>query len=132
MEIIVATVIFAVAVAGLTNLFVAGKRYILHSRLRISGGELGKVFLDPLQMSVAQNTWDTAANSLKAGSYYCDDTPHAGKALLPAGCPSSASQRTLDGTPYNADYTVEDMSGEANNPELRRVVLQVNWSENKP
>lgn len=131
MEIIVATVIFAVAVSGLVNLFVAGKKYILHSRSRMSGGELGKVFLDPLQMSVAQNTWDTVTNSLKAGSYYCDDTSagHTG-ALLPNCAP--ANQRILDGTPYNADYTVQDMSGESNNPELRRVVLTVNWSENQP
>jgi hypothetical protein len=44
---------------GLANVFVAGKRYIKHSRLRMSGGEIGKKFLDPIQLLVRQDTWAT-------------------------------------------------------------------------
>lgn len=44
---------------GLVNVFVAGKRYIKHSRMRMAGGELGKKFLDPLQSYVRQDTWST-------------------------------------------------------------------------
>jgi len=132
MEIIVATVIFALAVAGLMNLFVAGKRYILHSRSRMSGGELGKVFLEPLQMSVRQDTWGQAGNSLTntpTGGLYCDGVP--GHTQLP-GC---SADRTLDGVPYAAKYEIDAAptpTGAATPPELRRVVLTVNWSENKP
>jgi Tfp pilus assembly protein PilV len=37
-EIIVSVVILALAVTGLANVFVAGKRYIQHSRSRMTGG----------------------------------------------------------------------------------------------
>jgi hypothetical protein len=99
----------------------------------MSGGELGRVFLEPLQMHVRQDTWGNATNALTAGNYYCDDsaTGHTGRTLLP-GCPTSESQRTLDGTPYIAEYNISDMQAEANTPELRRVVLSVRWQENQP
>jgi Tfp pilus assembly protein PilV len=57
-EIIVSVVILALVITGLANVFVAGKRYIQHSRMRMAGGELGKEFLDPLQQYVRQDTWD--------------------------------------------------------------------------
>ena len=58
-EILVSVIILALVITGLANVFVAGKKYIKHSRLRISGGELGKKFLDPLQIYVRQDTWST-------------------------------------------------------------------------
>lgn len=58
-EILVATVILALVVTGLANVFVSGKRYIKQSRLRMAGGEIGKKFLDPLQSYVRQDTWST-------------------------------------------------------------------------
>ena len=61
-EIIVSVVILALVITGLANVFVAGKRYIQHSRMRMAGGELGKEFLDPLQAYVRQDTWDGGAN----------------------------------------------------------------------
>jgi Tfp pilus assembly protein PilV len=133
MEIIVATVILALAVGGLVNLFITGKRYAIHNRSRMSGGELGRVFLEPLQMYVRQDTWDKTGNALKveANNYYCDSVAHGNRTLLP-GCPTAANQRTLDGTPYVAEYNISDMKNETNSPELRRVVLNVRWQENQP
>jgi Tfp pilus assembly protein PilV len=58
-EIIVSVVILALVITGLANVFVAGKRYIKYSRLRMSGGEIGKRFLDHLQAYVRQDTWST-------------------------------------------------------------------------
>jgi prepilin-type N-terminal cleavage/methylation domain-containing protein len=58
-EIIVAMVLLAGVMAGLTNVFVSGSRYVLHSRSRLSSMELGKFFLDPLQNEVRQDTWNT-------------------------------------------------------------------------
>jgi len=59
LEILISVIILALVVTGLANVFVAGKRYIQHSRMRMTGGELGKYFLDPLQMQVRQDTWAT-------------------------------------------------------------------------
>lgn len=58
-EILVSVIILALVITGLANVFVAGKRYIKHSRSRMAGGELGKKFLDPLQSYVREDTWNT-------------------------------------------------------------------------
>jgi Tfp pilus assembly protein PilV len=58
-EILVSVIILALVITGLANVFVAGKRYIRHSRMRMGGGEIGKQFLDPLQSYVRQDTWGT-------------------------------------------------------------------------
>jgi Tfp pilus assembly protein PilV len=63
-EILVSVVILALVITGLANVFVAGKRYIKYSRLRMGGGEIGKRFLDPLQTYVRQNDWNTSTNRL--------------------------------------------------------------------
>ena len=135
MEIIVSMVLLTVAVVGFMNLFVTSKRLLVHNRSRMSGGELGRVLLEPLQMSVRQDNWDTGLNSLTAANYYCDDDPagHPGRILLP-GCPAVAGQRTLDGVSYDAEYNITDtvaLPG-MNNAALRRVVLNLRWQENQP
>jgi len=69
LEILVSTLILALVMTGLANIFVAGKKYILHSRARMTGGELAKFFLEPLQMDVRQDEWDnlSANNCLRNG-----------------------------------------------------------------
>ncbi|MBM3245833.1 MAG: type II secretion system protein [Candidatus Omnitrophica bacterium] len=57
-EILVSAVILALLMTALVNLFVAGKRYIVHTRSRMTGGELGKLFLDDFQMLVNERTWN--------------------------------------------------------------------------
>ena len=60
MEILVAMIILALTVGGLVSVFVSAKRWLLHSRAKMSSGELGKYFLDPLQAKyVRQDTWST-------------------------------------------------------------------------
>lgn len=68
LEILVAVIILALVVTGLAGVFVAGKRYIQRSRSRMTGGELGKYFLDPLQNDVNQSTWDTTSLLGKASA----------------------------------------------------------------
>jgi Tfp pilus assembly protein PilV len=103
-EIVVALLILSLTMAGLVNIFIAGKRYILHSRSRMSGGELGKLFLDPLQMQVRQDEWGN--NCLSAG----------------IGCPGAES---LQGITYTPTYQVNNVSG----TNLRRVKVIINWQE---
>ena len=106
-EVLVAAVILALVLAGVANIFIAEKRYILHSRSRMSGGELGKIFLDPLQMDVRQDLWST--NCLGSSS----------------GCTSAA--QIINSISYTPAYTITDVGYGTT---LRRVVLQITWNEN--
>jgi len=69
LEVLVATFIFALLMLGVTNIFLSSKRSILHSRSRMTASELVRYFLDPLQMQVRQDSWNT--NCLGVGN--CTD-----------------------------------------------------------
>ena len=64
MEIVIAMMLFALVMAGAMGVFVAGKQHIIHSRERMGGSEMEKLFIDQLQNYVRQDTWDTPANAL--------------------------------------------------------------------
>ena len=123
-EVIISTLIFALVMSGMASVFVAGKRHVVHSRERITSGEMGKLFLEPLQLHVRQNDWDTAANALRiVGSNYttyCD--ADGGHTQNPA-CPS---ERSVNNIVYTAEYNVSYASG----TDLRRVTAKVGWIEN--
>ena len=103
-EIIISVVILSLVMLGLTNLFISGKRYILSARSRMTGGELGRVFLDPLQMHVRQDTWDNAtSNSLSVGTF--------------------TSNQTVNNIAYSANYTISS----ANN--MRKAKVNITWNE---
>ena len=106
-EIIVATVIFSLVVLGMAGLFIAGKRHIIHSRNRMTGSEIGKFFIDPLQMDVHQVTWD--ANALKVGT-------------------TNGPSIKVDNVDYVPQYIVSDVAlpGGAT---LRRVKAKISWTE---
>ncbi len=59
LEIIVATVILALIMAGMASVFVTSRQFLLHSRYRVSAAELGKRFIDPLQVYVRAEDWYT-------------------------------------------------------------------------
>jgi len=105
LEIIVSAVIMSLLVVGLANLFLAGKRQILHSRARMTGGELGKYFLDPLQMDVRQDLWGN--NCLSAG----------------IGCPGA---QVVEGLSYAPNYNIT-----SNSPigRVNRVRVNITWNE---
>jgi Tfp pilus assembly protein PilV len=123
-EVIVATVIFALVMAGMVSIFVAGKRHVFHARERMTGSEIGKLFVEPLQLAVRQDTWDTSANALNMGITYCDSS---GSNQNPV-CPSVASQRSVNNIVYSAQYEISAVSG----TNLRRAKVQVNWTEFSP
>jgi Tfp pilus assembly protein PilV len=126
-EVIVATVIFSLVMAGMVGVFVAGKRHVFHSRERMAGSEMGKLFLDPLHLHVRQSDWDDTTsntNALLIGTTYCDSS---GVGQNPA-CPSVAGQRKVNNIDYSAQYDVNSVSGTG----LRRVKVHVNWTEFSP
>ncbi|MDD4900282.1 MAG: prepilin-type N-terminal cleavage/methylation domain-containing protein, partial [Candidatus Omnitrophica bacterium] len=125
MEVLVALIILAVVMAGIVNLFISGKRWILHMRARMAGGELGRQFLDPLQMDVRQDQWMLGANS---------------NCLTSAGTASGTCgffQPWFDPSGqmlYTPNYVITPLNVDATHPlgHLRRVVLTVTWNERDP
>ena len=120
LEIVVAATLFALIVAGLANVFVAAKRWLLHSRLKMTAGELGKYFLEPLQVNVKQSDWDTAAGDYKTTNpLYI----HAwtGSVVSPGG------------KDYAPDYSVARVPapgvGSTAPAQMRKVKVQVKWTE---
>ncbi|MGA2775880.1 MAG: prepilin-type N-terminal cleavage/methylation domain-containing protein [Candidatus Omnitrophota bacterium] len=109
MEILVSLVILALVFLGLLNLFISGRKYLRHSQSIMAGSELGKVFLDPLQMQVREDTWDKgmAVNTLTVGNY------------LPVSYPDP-----INGITYTATTVVT-----AVNDGLRRVQTKISWEE---
>ena len=108
-EILVAAIILALVMTGLANTFIAAKRHILHSRLRMTAAELGKYFLEPLQMQVRQDEWGTA-NCLSQANCL-DET---------AG-PAEGLDRD-----YTAHYTITPDRPISN---LNRVRVDITWTE---
>ncbi|MCM8795780.1 MAG: type II secretion system GspH family protein [Candidatus Omnitrophica bacterium] len=108
LEILVSVLILALVMTALANIFVTAKRYILHSRLRMAGGELGRLFLDPLQQDVRQDQWGN--NCLSAN----------------VNCPGA---QTIDNTTYTPNYTITKNSPLTN---LNEVSVTVSWNEPAP
>ena len=115
--------------AGMVSVFVSGKRHVMHARERMTGSEIGKLFLEPLQLAVRQDTWDAASNGLKLVGVnyttYCDSVP--AHTQNPA-CPSVASQRKVNNIDYTAQYVENPIPG----TDLRKVKVQVSWTEFTP
>lgn len=103
-EIIVATILFSVIMFGMVNLYLTAKRYVIHNRNKNTGGQLGKFFLEPLQMDVRQDEWGTNCLSNNVS------------------CPGN---QTIYGINYRPRYTFSNVS----TTDLRRVILSVNWTE---
>lgn len=108
-EIIVAMLLLSVIMVGLAGVFVAGKRHIIHSRERISSLELGKLFIDPLQDQVRQDTWDQSGNGLNIASSLA----------------SPGSPQTINKTEFSSTYTTTAVV----TTDLRRVTTTVHWVE---
>lgn len=133
-EVIVAVVIFSLVMAGMVSVFVAGKRQIMHSQGRMTASEMGKLFLDPLQLAVRQNNWDASDNGLKwdpanldaDNNYltYCDSVPGHATLQNPA-CPA-AGERKVNNIVYTAEYKTAQVSGTY----LRSAQVKVVWNEN--
>jgi len=110
-EVLVSTIIFTIVVAGLASIFIAGKRLLLHQRSRMAGGELGRYFLDPLQMNVKQSDWDNSTGNYKDTNWF-----------------HSHPDETVGN--YTANYMVENLPSDTG--PMRKVKVTVSWSESAP
>jgi len=104
LEIIVATVIISLTILGLLGVFAAGNYWVIHFRDRSTGAELGKFFIDPLQMQVRQDQWGT--NGLSTNTIPVD------------------IQR-INGKDFRATYSTEVVAG----TEVRKASTVIFWRE---
>lgn len=109
LEILVSAMIMALVMVGLANIFLMSKRHLQYSRSKIQTAELGKLFLEPLQMDVRQDEW--ASNCLGSGT----------------GCPSTpADNKLIDNITYRPRVVVnQNVFGTT----LYKVTLTINWDE---
>lgn len=105
LEILISMIILAVIMTGVSRLFLSGRKLILHSRSRITAAELGKYFLDPLQMDVRQDLW--GSNCLSSG----------------IGCPGA---QTINNITYTPTYSRTLNSPISN---LNKVKVTITWTE---
>ena len=110
-EVLVSLTIFALVIVGLSSVFVAGGKLIMHNRERMTSAQLGKFFLDPLQAYVRQDTWDSAgpvpaANELRVGSR-----------------PGVFSPQTINNRRFTEVINVTAVGN------LRRVIANISWPE---
>lgn len=124
LEIIIATIILSLTILGLLGVFVAGNNWVLHLRERSTSAELGKLFVDPLQMDVRQDTWTlgSADNSLTIGTTYCNDV--AGDPQN-KDCPA-LDRRRINNKPFDVEYNIDSPAVLGG---LRRVKTTVRWTE---
>ncbi len=113
MEIIVSIIILSLTLVSISNLFVSAQRWFWHNRARYASSEVGRDLIEPLHMSVRQDTWNLAGNALTPGA---------------AGAPV-----TVNGIVYTPAYTFDDVpvrnSTNAVVDNLRRVRLRITWNE---
>jgi Tfp pilus assembly protein PilW len=113
LEIVISMIILALVLVGLLNVFMFGKQYILHARMRISAAELGRYFLDPLQQAVRADTWDSASlnNSLVVGNF-------------------TGNSEFIGGVFYTPRYSIDNKT--LGSSTLRRVQVTIGWNETPP
>jgi type II secretory pathway pseudopilin PulG len=138
LEILASLIILAMVVAGLAQVFLSAKKFAIHSRSRMAAAQMGKVFLDNLQIHVNATSWDIwydngtvkndLVNTAVTGLRYCDDNA-TGNHTQQSKCPSDA-ERTLDKTIYNATYKITtDTFDPGGFGLLRQVTLNITWNE---
>lgn len=117
-EILVAAGVFSLVILGLLAVFASSNRIITHARERMISAQLGKLFLDPLQADVRQDTWNS--NSLNVSN-----------------ASVSFTNQIINSRDFSANYTVADgnpgvnYDAALNGTDLRRVITTISWDEYK-
>jgi Tfp pilus assembly protein PilV len=118
LEILVATILFALVISGLANIFVAAKRYVAHNRGLVAAGEAGRMFLEPLNSQIV-----TSRYSDTNGDGYLEWQP-----TYPGAWSDTASQTT-----FTPSYTIDPMDLDndpyARTSEIQRVSVTIRWNE---
>jgi prepilin-type N-terminal cleavage/methylation domain-containing protein len=106
-EVLMASVIFSLLMLGMVSVFISGGKNIVHARERITSAELGKLFLDPLQVYVRYYDW-VSGNELSV-----DVTDHSG------------GSQVINNRTFSETHDVSAVSG----TDLRRVISTITWDE---
>ncbi len=133
-EILVSCVIVALLVGGLGSVFVAGSRWVRNIHSRAAAEELGKLFLDPMQMHVRQSDWEdtTGINALGLNPggtpriTHCDTPATAPQNPL---CPAPADRRVGKIQHYDVDYNVQNLVSDGVDYHVRKVRAFIHWQE---
>ncbi|MBU4252770.1 MAG: type II secretion system GspH family protein [Candidatus Omnitrophica bacterium] len=102
-EILVASSVFSLVILGLVSVFIAAKGHVIHARERMVSAVIGKFFIDPLQMDVRQENWDTSIFVL-------------GK---------SPDTQIINNTEFTATYVIADVV----DTDLHRVITTITWPD---
>jgi len=114
LEVLVATILFALVISGLANIFVAAKRLIFHAHARTISAELAKYQIERMHAQVRQDQWST--NCLGSNT---NCTP--GNGFLTTW---------TDGSNTQYDFTW-DSTFQPAGVDVRRVNLTIQWYERK-
>ena len=117
LEILVATILFALVISGLANIFVAAKRYTQHNRAFVTAAELSRYYLEPLNAQV-----QTSKYFLSGGNWeWNPDT---------LGAWTDVSSSTTF-TPTYMPITAIDLGSNpfARDSEVYRIALRIQWNE---
>lgn len=114
-EILVSSVIFALVIVGLLSVFASASKHITHTRERMAGTELGKFFIDSMQMDVRQDTWNSNGLDVSA-------------------TPVALTPQKLNNRDFSATYIVADGTSDTAlvGTDLRRVTTKITWNEPSP
>ncbi len=116
--------IYAIIMGGLANLIIGTRQHSLHQRFRITAGELGRYFLERLQMQVDQSTWDAAGNYLTEGEYKSSGNTCSG--FDDYNVVAWLNEPVLNGITY---YPAQKVIGKDG---LHKVKLTICWQEPTP
>jgi uncharacterized protein (TIGR02598 family) len=120
MEIVVAATILALVMVGLVSVFFAGKRWLAHSRFKMTGAELGKYFLDPFSVNIRQDQWNAGSSDyIAANPLYVHDV---------SGTAVNLNSKLYTPT-YNVGAAPAPTSGGAISNQFRKVKVEVKWPE---
>lgn len=128
MEIMVAAVLFSLVIVGLLSVFITGNKQVIHARERMVSSELSKLFVDPMQAHVRQDTWDLAGNALLPVTTYCDSV--GGHTQNPICFSMPASERKINNRDFSAQYNVSRVLDSLGaDTGMRRVTTTITWTE---
>jgi hypothetical protein len=106
-EIMVASVIFSLVIVGLVSVFTSGNKHVVHIRERMASAQLGKLFIDPLQAYVRQDTWVL------------------GNELSVDGVGKPGGSQVINNRTFTETHDVSPVAG----TNLRRVISTITWTE---
>lgn len=132
LEILISMTLLAAIMVGLMNVVVSGKRLILHSRSRMTSGELGKVFVDFFPGFIRESDWDGPNNdyiptnplSVRGCASPCADPGNQGQ----------AAPHNIVGITYTPSYRINTNlpAGWPVGSKMRKVRLDINWVSPRP